>query len=56
MNRIIHGENLAVLRTLPAASAELIYVDPPFNTGRHQTRPRLKTIRAPHTPSETLPF
>ena len=45
MNRIVQGENLAVLRTLPAASAELIYVDPPFNTGRRQSRPQLKTIR-----------
>ena len=45
MNRIIRGENLAVLRTLPAESVELIYVDPPFNTGRRQVRPRMKTIR-----------
>jgi len=45
MSRILQGENLAVLRSLPAASAELIYVDPPFNTGRRQVRPRLKTIR-----------
>lgn len=45
MSRIIQGENLAVLRSLPAASAELIYVDPPFNTGRRQVRPRLKTVR-----------
>ena len=45
MNRIIQGENLAVLQSLPPASAELIYVDPPFNTGHQQTRPRLRTIR-----------
>jgi site-specific DNA-methyltransferase (adenine-specific) len=45
MNRIVHGENLAVLRTLPGESAELIYIDPPFNTGRQQVRPRLKTVR-----------
>jgi site-specific DNA-methyltransferase (adenine-specific) len=45
MNRIIHGENLAVLQTLPPESADLIYIDPPFNTGRRQVRPRLKTIR-----------
>jgi site-specific DNA-methyltransferase (adenine-specific) len=45
MNRIIHGENLAVLRTLPDESVPLIYVDPPFNTGKVQVRPRLKTIR-----------
>jgi site-specific DNA-methyltransferase (adenine-specific) len=45
MNRIVKGENLEVLRGLTAESVELIYVDPPFNTGRRQVRPRLKTIR-----------
>ncbi len=44
-NRIVHGENLTVLRTLADASFELIYVDPPFNTGRQQSRRRLKTVR-----------
>jgi site-specific DNA-methyltransferase (adenine-specific) len=44
-SRIIEGENLAVLRTLAAESFELIYIDPPFNTGRRQVRPRLKTVR-----------
>ena len=45
MNRILHAENLTALRTLADASVELIYIDPPFNTGTTQTRPRLKTIR-----------
>jgi site-specific DNA-methyltransferase (adenine-specific) len=45
VNRILHGENLSVLPTLPAESADLIYIDPPFNTGRRQTRPQLKTVR-----------
>ena len=45
MKRIVHGENLAVLRGLAAQSFELIYIDPPFNTGRRQVRPRMKTIR-----------
>lgn len=47
VNRIVYGENLAVLQTLEDASFELIYVDPPFNTGRRQVRPRLKTVRDP---------
>ncbi|MGE3270419.1 MAG: site-specific DNA-methyltransferase, partial [Chloroflexota bacterium] len=38
-------DNLAVLRKLPDASIDLIYVDPPFNTGRHQVLERLKTTR-----------
>ncbi len=45
MDGIVHGENLAVLESLPGGSAELIYIDPPFNTGKRQARPRLKTVR-----------
>jgi site-specific DNA-methyltransferase (adenine-specific) len=45
LNRIVHGDNLAALRRMASGSAALIYVDPPFNTGRRQTRPRMKTMR-----------
>ncbi len=45
MNQIVHGENLQVLRGLQSASIPLIYIDPPFNTGRRQARPQMKTIR-----------
>jgi site-specific DNA-methyltransferase (adenine-specific) len=45
MNRIIFGDNLAVLRGLPDESVELIYIDPPFNTGKAQTRKSLRTVR-----------
>lgn len=45
MNRIIHGDNLEVLPTLPDAFARLIYIDPPFNTGASQQRSRM-TVRA----------
>ncbi|MCY3921409.1 MAG: site-specific DNA-methyltransferase, partial [Chloroflexi bacterium] len=31
--RIIEGDNLPVLRALPSESAQLVYTDPPFNTG-----------------------
>ena len=34
-----------MLRTLPDASIDLVYIDPPFNTGRVQKRVRLKTVR-----------
>jgi site-specific DNA-methyltransferase (adenine-specific) len=40
------ADNLAVLRTLPDASIDLVYVDPPFNTGKRQTRTRLETRRS----------
>jgi site-specific DNA-methyltransferase (adenine-specific) len=45
IKRIVLGDNLDVLATLPAGCARLIYVDPPFNTGRAQSRTRLKTVR-----------
>jgi site-specific DNA-methyltransferase (adenine-specific) len=42
MKRIILGDNERVLPTLPGAFARLIYVDPPFNTGRMQARDRMR--------------
>ena len=44
-NRIYFGDNLSILRTLPAESVELIYIDPPFNTGKTQARTQIKTER-----------
>lgn len=38
------GDNLAVLPTLPAASFDLIYIDPPFNTGRAQRRTPIEVV------------
>lgn len=43
--RILHGDCLAVLPTLPASFARLIYIDPPFNTGQQQGRDRLEVVR-----------
>ncbi len=45
MNRIVHGDNLDALRGMEAGSAALIYIDPPFNTGKRQTRLRMKTVQ-----------
>jgi site-specific DNA-methyltransferase (adenine-specific) len=45
LNRIIRKDNLAALRSLPSDSVQLIYIDPPFNTGTTQKRARIKTIR-----------
>lgn len=44
-SRIILGDNLDVLRALPDACVQLIYIDPPFNTGRRQTRRTIKAVR-----------
>jgi site-specific DNA-methyltransferase (adenine-specific) len=45
MGRIVLADNLAVLAKTPSESIDLIYVDPPFNTGRRQTLERVRTIR-----------
>jgi site-specific DNA-methyltransferase (adenine-specific) len=42
---IYFADNAEILPLLPAARFQLIYVDPPFNTGRHQTRLTLATAR-----------
>jgi site-specific DNA-methyltransferase (adenine-specific) len=42
MRRILLSECLACLPSLPNACARLIYIDPPFNTGRAQKRDRFR--------------
>jgi len=42
---VVRADNLDVLAHVPDASIDLVYVDPPFNTGRRQTRTRLRTVR-----------
>jgi len=46
VNRIHYGENLDLLKELEDRSVDLIYVDPPFNTGKQQRRTRIKTVRS----------
>jgi site-specific DNA-methyltransferase (adenine-specific) len=36
--RIFHGNNLDITSDFPDSSYRLIYIDPPFNTGRRKTR------------------
>jgi site-specific DNA-methyltransferase (adenine-specific) len=43
--RIVLGDNLEVLPTLADGSFELVYIDPPFNTGREQRRTTLRVQR-----------
>jgi len=40
---ILHGDNLELLPGLPDGAFQLIYLDPPFNTGRLQRRRTLAT-------------
>jgi site-specific DNA-methyltransferase (adenine-specific) len=36
---------LEIISTLPDASFDLIYIDPPFNTGKTQARTQIRTVR-----------
>jgi site-specific DNA-methyltransferase (adenine-specific) len=45
-NTIYFSDNLPILKKLPDKSINLIYIDPPFNTGKQQTRKQIKTIRS----------
>ncbi len=43
-NQIIFADNLHVLQGMPSASVNLIYIDPPFNTGKIQARTQVSTV------------
>ncbi len=45
---VIAKDNIEVLKRLPSESVDLIYVDPPFNTGRKQRLQSMRTV-----PSQT---
>ncbi len=43
---VIHGDNLEVIAALPDGAFALIYLDPPFNTGRSQARQSTTSVRS----------
>jgi site-specific DNA-methyltransferase (adenine-specific) len=43
---VILGDNLAAVATLPDGAFTLIYLDPPFNTGRNQARQSTTSVRS----------
>jgi site-specific DNA-methyltransferase (adenine-specific) len=43
-NQIVYAENLSYMRTLPDGAFRLIYIDPPFNTGKVQQRARMRVV------------
>lgn len=46
MNNIIYlGDNLKILKKIADESVDLIYIDPPFNTQKKQSRTTIKTMR-----------
>jgi len=47
VHTIYHGDNLDVLRRhVPDGAVTLVYIDPPFNTGKPQSHTRIKTVRS----------
>lgn len=56
-NLVIEADNADVLPQLPDEAFQLIYLDPPFNTGRRQTRTSIRTARvAAETPGGRVGF
>lgn len=43
---VVYGDNLEFIQSLPSESFRLIYLDPPFNTGKVQTRQTMKNVRS----------
>ena len=43
-SQVLLGDNLELLPKLPDGSFQLIYIDPPFNTGREQSRRTIRTV------------
>jgi site-specific DNA-methyltransferase (adenine-specific) len=46
VSRIVFADNMPILRAMPEASIPLVYIDPPFNTGKTQRHTALKTVRS----------
>ncbi|PFG29315.1 DNA-methyltransferase [Paramicrobacterium agarici] len=51
---ILEGDNLQILPEFPDAAFTLIYIDPPFNTGREQRRTRTTHVRSSEAASGTV--
>src|SRR5690606_29304008 len=45
-NLLIHGNNLVATTKLPDDAFTLVYLDPPFNTGRSQKRQSTTSVRS----------
>jgi site-specific DNA-methyltransferase (adenine-specific) len=55
-NTVYFGDNLKLLKTLPDNSIDLIYIDPPFNTGKVQARKRFRTVRTQDGEGDRIGF
>ena len=52
--RVIYGDNAEVLPSLADGSFQLIYIDPPFNTGREQVRGRTTMTKTTEETDESV--
>ncbi|MFC7401983.1 DNA-methyltransferase [Citricoccus sp. GCM10030269] len=55
-NLVLGTENLSVLPSLPDGSFTMVYLDPPFNTGRAQRRQQLSMVRASEEDADRIGF
>jgi site-specific DNA-methyltransferase (adenine-specific) len=55
-NAVYFGNNLEILPTLADEAFTLIYIDPPFNTGRQQQRHETSSVRAEPGAGGTVGF
>jgi site-specific DNA-methyltransferase (adenine-specific) len=55
-NLVVGAENLEFLPSLPDGAFGLIYLDPPFNTGRTQRRQQLSMVRATEDEADRVGF
>ncbi|WP_246858564.1 site-specific DNA-methyltransferase [Citricoccus sp. SGAir0253] len=53
---VVAAENLEFLPSLPDGAFTLVYLDPPFNTGRTQRRQQLTTVRAAADEADRIGF
>ncbi|MFC1936396.1 DNA-methyltransferase [Chloroflexota bacterium] len=44
-HRVIFSDNMTVLGQIPDGSVDLVYIDPPFNTGKTQARTQIQVER-----------
>jgi site-specific DNA-methyltransferase (adenine-specific) len=45
-HKIYFNDNLTVLQSFASESIDLIYIDPPFNTGKTQARTQIQTVKS----------
>lgn len=55
-NKVYLDDNMIVLSGIPSDTVNFIYLDPPFNTGKKQSRTRIKVARSNKNASDRVGF